>query len=301
MKKIILILFLLFLTSYQTASAASKAEPIINISPLIFNISLSPGKTYNYKLEAKNLTSTPLPLKISLENFQSTDEEGGYDFANNTPNPLLSWVKIEKTDMIIPVKGKETVNFSISIPNKIPLGGYYGILFLEPLVTQKAANNTVINSRVGSLLLANIGNQGKNQPEILTFTTDRIIEGNNLNFLLRVKNNGLNHFSAKPFIYVRPLIGPSQKIEIEEKFVFPNKVRRWQEGVKLDHKWLGIYQIKVGVSSGNGDQIFATKYFIDFPVSKAILILLSASILGFIIIYRKRVIKALSILIGNKA
>ena len=273
--------FLFLLLPLNNSYAQTKPNDIIRVSPLIFNISLSPGKTYDYELNIENLTKFPLPLRASLENFTTTDEEGGYIFQISKPNPLLSWIKIDQTDTIIDEKSEKTIHITVTIPQKVPLGGYYGVLFLEPLISQKASNNTLVSAKVGALFLANVGVSGKDtKAQILTFDLPFFSEGQNIPFLLRVQNNGLNHFSAKPRVFLKPIIGKQGKIEIEEKFIFPGKARRWEENLRISNKWRGVYKATVRVSTGEGKYLEKSSYLISFPISKTIVIILIICIIS---------------------
>jgi len=303
--KIFFFLFIfeiLFLIFNLEALAQTKPNEIIRVSPLIFNISLSPGKTYNYELTLENLIKSPLPVRARLENFTTTDEEGGYIFETTKPNPLLSWIKIDQTDMIIPEKSKKTVQIRVEIPQKVPVGGYYGVLFLEPLISQKTNNNALVSAKIGALFLANVGVSGKDtKAQILTFDLPFFSEEKTLPLLLRVQNNGLNHFSAKPTLYLKPLFGREQKIDIEEKFIFPGKARRWEENIQIPKKWQGIYRATIRVSTGQGKYLEQTSYLISLPISKGLVILLIISISIFIWRKNRQIIRAIKILLKGKA
>jgi hypothetical protein len=290
----------LFILPIFTKAHAEQPEKLIEISPLIFNISLDPGKTYNYKLKVKNLTKSPLPVKAYFENFTSTGEDGGYIF-DNKPNPLISWSTVSPKDLIIPANESRELDLKITIPNQVSLGGYYGVLFIEPLINQKTNQNTLVSAKIGALLLANVGVNDIAKAKIIEFQTNLISEDDEVNILLRVRNEGLNHFSAKPKIIFEPIIGNKKTVNLEEKFVFPGKVRRWEQSIKIPNKWHGIYRVKVSVSTGNGQQVYDEKLFISFPISKAILIILIASLIMFLTIKRDRVKKAIRAFTENKS
>lgn len=295
---VILIIFL-FVPKINHAHAQNTNQ-LIRVSPLIFNINLSPGKTYDYKVTVENLTNVPLPVKAYFENFRTTDEEGGYVFENKTPNPLIKWSSVNPQDMIINARERKIINLKIQIPNQVPFGGYYGVLFFEPIIGKQTNQKTLVSAKVGTLLLANIGTLTKPSAQILTFSLPKISESDQLPLVLRVQNNGLNHFSAKPILKIKPIIGSGQKIFLEEKFVFPGKTRRWENQVILDQKWRGIYKADLAVSTGKGEQIYETTYFISLPLTKGILLLISVSIILFIIFKRKNLRKSISILLKNK-
>lgn len=296
MKRLLLITLFNFLSLFlisEQAFAQVNPSQIIKVSPSILNISLSPGNEYSYTVKVTNLTLVPLPVRAGFENFTTTDEEGGFVFESPTKNPMSSWVSLDTKDMIIPAGSERTVELNVKIPDKVPFGGYYMVLFFEPLLSAQQTGGANIAAKIGVLMLSNIGTtDSQANAKILTFEPNP--------FVLRVQNNGINHFSAKPFLKLKNILGSEKSIELEEKFVFPGKVRRWEKNVDLPKMPGGIYKANIVVATGEGKQINMDKYFVNLPVSKGLLIILTITIIIIIIAKRRNIRKALRVLVLNK-
>ena len=251
-----------------------------------------------------NLTDNPLPLKINVEGFDSNDEDYGVKVAKKIQTPLADWITLDTTDTIIPAKSQTKVTATINIPSEVPLGGYYAVIFFDPLTTpiQENQSGNQINARLGAILLANIGvSNTQNEAEIVSIQPDQsFYDQKSPQLLLRVKNTGLNFFTAKPQITIDPLIGKTTTIDWEEKTILPGKIRRWEKEINLPHPNTLISKITVSVSLENGQ--FITKSFTVYSLSlkKTLTITTLAIITLFLLKNRTRFGKFIRILLHGK-
>ncbi len=293
------IFYFLYLPLQISAQENQNQTQILRVSPVIINVTLSPSKTYRHEITLENLTSAPLPVRAVFSDFEPATEDGGYVFSETRTNPLLSWTLLDKQEILLPAKSKERITLTITTPQSIPLGGYYGILFFEP-VLRNNTEATNIATRVGILLLADIGlpDPKAKKAEILTFSLRRVIEPwKPLPVLLRVKNISLNFFTAKPILTLKPLVGAEKKIFPEEKVVFPGKVRRWQQDIALESLPSGFYNATIAVSTGNGQLVTRETTLLVFPYRMAILLLLLLLLTLFVLLRRKQLKKAVIVLL----
>jgi hypothetical protein len=307
MKKIVnilaILLFLFCFLSFTSVRAQEKTNQILfKISPSIINISLLPGKTYNYTLTIENLSNSPLPLSSTLEDFQTTEDNEGYALTETTTqSPLIQWITIDKTDLILKAKEKQNIHLTVTIPNRVNLGGYYALLFFHPIMSNTNAQ-IPLSTKVGVLLLANVGvpDVKKKRGEITQFSLDKFIYNKGpITTHFSFKNTLLHFYSVKPFLTISPLFGKPQKFLFEEKFTFPGKMRKWDEVINLDSYSNGIYKATLGISVGEGKQITQSVYFIAFPWKITILTIMSIGILIWIFKNKKRIVKALKILFSK--
>jgi len=299
--QILISLLLLSLFSPLPVHAAGQS---LRVSPVIINVGLSPDKTYTHDVTIENLTDVPMPLKASFNDFITTGEEGGYVFQDTKTNPLLSWSKLSETEFILGPKEKKKLQLTIHTPQEIPLGGYYGVLFFEPVVQHSNTAVTTINSKVGILLLANVGvpDPKAKKAEIETFSTGMVSADGSLPFTLRVKNIALNFFTAKPIMSITPLINltgedTEKRIVLEDKLIFPGLIRRWEQDRVVEHLSPNIYTVTMAVSAGDGQFVTAKTHVLVFPFVKAILLALVIVVIVFLIAKRKRLKKALVALV----
>lgn len=285
-------IFLLFVPAVHAQYASA-----LSVSPVIYDITLSPGKTYRYELKIKNSLDAPMPLRIELENLDISqkDETGGSPLRS-----IVSWVEIADKNMIVEPRSERVVPFSVHVPDKVPLGGYYGMMYLRTLSPIQSGEPSNISSKIGILLMGSIGVQEipLNKIYLLNPQSSRpVYEGRDISFQFSVKNTALNHFSAKPFLRIRPLWGKTQDFPVDEKIIFPGRIREWKIPVTLSSYPALLYEADLTVSVGGGAQQKARLYFIAFPFMKALLLLAGVLAGGIIIKNRKRIGGAVRILI----
>lgn len=259
------------------------ARGTFSVSPAILNVTLSPGKTYVHSIRVKNLLNSPLPMRAEIEPPLDIDGTGGL-------NSLATWATIDTHDMIIPAGVEKIIKLTISTPSKIPVGGYYGTLFLSPVLPRSVnASGQIVQARAGVVMLANVGvpdlsaraniippriSNNPNDP------TTRLIE-------FGVKSQSLYHFSAKPTLVIKPLFGKVRTYRIPERYTLPGKTRAWQEQIDWPFKGPNFYSIDLRISVGNGKQISYRTTYQDYPVGK-ILIIIGAIIVFFMFKTKKK-------------
>lgn len=290
------------------AQKSASNSQILRVSPVIMDIPLIPGKVITQTITLENMLDTPLPLQAKVEGFDTSDEEGGVQTAvsQTEVSPLVSWVKLDTTDFLIPPKGKKEVLFTVSVPAQVNVGGYYAVVFFTPLTAVTDAEVPQVIPKIGVILLANIGvppDTAEKIAEIADFRFGRLVYDHSpVDLLLRVKNISLNYFSAKPrIILTRMLAGSSEEFQLPEKTILPGKIRRWELADAFGKRGSGVYKAHMLVSVGEGKEVKSIPVFFVILPYKMILIgiLIITSIL-FVAIRRIRIIQALHIIMTGK-
>lgn len=296
----IILLIGIIVLLFSPSISFAQTTPSLKVTPVIIPLQLSPGKVQTHKIEIENLSTAALPLRAQFSDFEPASEDGGYILEQNSKTSLASWISLSEKEFILAPKEKKIIQLQIQTPATIPVGGYYSLLFFEP-VLPKVTNATMVQSRIGILILGDIGIYDKKEQkaDILTFSLGGIIhEQPTLPLLLRVQNTNLHHVNAKPFLILKPLFGNEQEYALEEKYIFPGKVRRWHHELTAENvQAIGIYQAMIKVSTGNGEQISAKTFFIIFPVSKTLLLLIILTTTLFFYKKRKQIRTAMRILV----
>jgi len=267
--------------------AQSSKREIIRVSPFIFDLTLSPSKTYTYDMTIENLLDIPVPIRISTEDFQVSEESGDYIFEKNNTNSIISWITIDPKEMILEPKEKQVITVTVNTPKKISFGGYHGMIFIEPLFPNQKQFNSLLTTKIGALILTNIGSpvNGVHPALVSDYNIPFILfDKNSLDYTFKVKSNSLYHFTARPFLHIRSFFENEQKIALEEKLIFPGKTRFWDGTASIQDLLPGFYTGQLRVSLGNGIQTVATKYFFYLP---PYVMLLLAFVSSLIFLVRK--------------
>src|SRR5260370_29050744 len=115
------------------------------------------------------------------------------------------------------------------------------MLFFQPVLPETSPDATRVVSKIGILLLADIGvpDNASKQADILTFATGLLHQDNQIPLLLRVKNTSLHFFTAKPILTFSPLLhlpsSPKPPSFLEDKIIFQGKIRRWEQTIMLPY------------------------------------------------------------------
>ncbi len=297
---ILLILCSLHILLNTSVHAQQRTSQIIKVSPVILNITLDPGKTYVYPITITNFLDTALPLRVSFTDFDTQDKSGAYILGNTQSSPLISWSSIDKSQLILNPYSSEKINLTIHIPQKVPFGGYYATMFLQPLTPFQKINASAVVPRIGVLLLANVSASDleSKKASILNFDfTQSVYEKGPPDVRFAVKNESLYHYSVKPFVLITPLIGRGKRFSLVEKFVFPGKTRIWENLVPL--YTYGLYKATLDVSLGQGKQISESRYIVVFPIVKCLEIMLGIVLFLFLVKKRGNLKKATKSLLGK--
>lgn len=287
-------------------SETPRVTQLIRISPVILNISLSPGKTYTYDITVENLLNVPLPVDAAFDSFD-TNEEGEFlvtDEQNTIKtSPLLAWSKVDKAQVIIEPKTKHTVHLTVSIPEKVPVGGYYGMLFFTPRFPVYEGYRSLVSTKVGVLMLASVGVDDPfiAKARITDFKSSHwLFDKNPLSFDFRVQNDSLTHFSAKPVVKISSWGTKPTEYEIEEKIILPGKARRWHTELTHTDGFFPLQAVRLRVSTGNGNFVTRELYLIRFPWKATLTVLLFMLTVSVVIVRRKNIVRSIQILIFGK-
>jgi hypothetical protein len=297
MKKIlILIAILLFLPKIYAADAVNPLK--LSVSPALLPVSLTPGKTIDFTLTVQNQSDYSVPVRLTVESFESTDEEGGYKF-NAINSPLAGWVNIEKPDLIIDAGAKRQVNIAVKVPREVAVGGYYAVIFITPY-SPANQDKPQVTPRIGVPIFASLGVDDKeNLGTITTFQAEPMLSENGpVKYILRTKNSGLIHYSAKPKLVIKPVYGnfTYPEMELPEKIVLPGKIRRWEGTLPSDLK-PNIYSLQSQISIGSGRWITASTIVIIFPWQKTLIVLFIGLLFVYLLLNMKNVSKAVKTLL----
>lgn len=272
---------------HNNVFAESSKREIIKVSPFIFDLTLSPNKIYTYEMTIENLLEIPVPIRITTEDFQVSEDSGDYIFEKNNANSVVSWITINPKEMILEPKEKQIISVTVKTPEKISFGGYHGMIFIEPLFPNQKQFNSLLTTKIGALILTNIGSpaNGVHPALISDYTIPFVLlDKNSLNYEFTVKSNSLYHFTARPFIHVRSFFTNEHKNALEEKLIFPGKTRFWNGTSSIPDLMPGFYTGQLRVSLGNGIQTISTKYFFYFPPYA---IVITAILLGSVLLLKK--------------
>lgn len=126
-------------------TAGTAAAQIAVRSALAHDHDVAPGATVQGAVEIENLTDEPAQARLRLRDYgfshQGTNsfEEPGTNRRSNAP-----WVELPQSVLTLPPNQRETVAYTLRIPEQIdgsaPTGTYWSILLIEPIASTSPAS-----------------------------------------------------------------------------------------------------------------------------------------------------------------
>ncbi len=200
MKKLITLVFALFVASMGTVSAAEQlSEGSLSISPFLIDAVVEPGQSITKTITVFNTDTTDHTLSYAIQDFIPVGPAGEPRFLAtneqiNNSYSMSSWVKItQQPEFIIPAKGSTTVKFEISPPADATAGGHYAAILFS---FEDAKENAIVVSRkLGTLLLVDYG---ASKPQLNTTSkNDTHFVNKPYTSSVLLKNTGNVHLTPK--------------------------------------------------------------------------------------------------------
>jgi len=300
------IISLLFLSgSFFVPKAFAKTiTQSLSVSPVINEVTLTPGKKTTFPLTITNNADIPLGVRMSVSGFD--ENHTGIQIFQQNDSPMIGWTNITPATTVIDPHQNQTLDVQITPPKNLSDGGYYATIFLTPFIAKpQDALGPIILTRVGILVLATSGPMNYHnlaqKVQINNFSIASVWKNQPATTVqFTVKNTYFAHFSAKPFLTLTPLFGKPQQYTLDEKHILPTKSKQWQTGIMIPPSWM-IYKAHLAVSVGQGNYLYANTFFIVAPAG--LFIRLICSFIFFIlliILLRKRLHKTIHIVLKGK-
>lgn len=302
----IIFFFCVLATSYQLLVPKVSAQTVplqsLRVTPIINDLQLTSGKATTFPVTIENLSSDPVGIHSEISGY---DQIGEVPIYEQKQSAIINWTQLFKEDILLPPNSKKIITVTITPPAHLGPSGYYETIFLTPIVNQEIHPGApIILSRVGVLVLGTIGTLNYNDLAKKVTINDfspshQIVNSFPKTISFTVSNYYFTHFDAKPFLTITPLFGKPQTTLIEDKHVLPGSARIWQYQ-PINEMPNIFYTIHLAVSVGGGKQVFADTWFFILPYKLIIIVLVLATVLYLVIFKRRRLKKALAILLKGK-
>jgi hypothetical protein len=116
-----------------------------------------PGQSKAGRIEVKNDSKEPKAVKIYVEDWAYTADDGSKKFmpSGTTDLSCANWISFAPAEFIVPALGKQYVNYTVKVP-KEAVGGHYAVLFFESAMGNlpektEAMVSMPVAIRIGSL------------------------------------------------------------------------------------------------------------------------------------------------------
>ncbi|MDF2379229.1 MAG: hypothetical protein P1V18_03335 [Candidatus Gracilibacteria bacterium] len=239
----------------------SLAQGGISLTPLISDMELERGMSYQRNVKVRSVDSLGLELNLEIYDVLVDPKTHAVSFLpdeskKNTQKSLASWIEPLGEGEFSLVAGTENiVSYQITVPEDAPLGNYYASLNFYYSAAEKAElGNVQVRQSIGSLVLVNIvgdttevssGSEESEDYEI----SDIVLSPNGKETTVWVDftNNTLRYVHLKPQLTISDVKGEvyyqkqgkSKRVFPGESFsfreAFPNSYMEAVENLELEY------------------------------------------------------------------
>lgn len=217
---------LLNASSLRSWVVAQVAGQGLEISPPSQELTADPGQQLTFKVKITNRSSSSLPIKVSVEDFTASGEEGQVSLSSGSPWSVISWTKVNPSSFVLPPQDTREVTAKVTIP-KDAAGGRYGSLIfgVEPTSTP-GQNAAIVSQQIASLFLLRISGPVTEDLRLTSFSGPAFEEFGPIPFSLRFENKGNVHIKTYGLVNVTDMFGRKvADIVVPGTNVFPKASR----------------------------------------------------------------------------
>jgi len=288
-------------TVYFKLYAQSSPQGLM-IIPSNLEIVSNPGDTVTKTITLYNNSKFSVDIVPETRNFTAQGEEGNVTLTSaDTGYSLASWLTVFPQKVTIKSGKSQDFTFTMNVPKNAEPGGHFGSIVLSTVPPTKGTlkqTGAYVLQQLGALILVKTPGLIKEFADLETFTTDKsfYISGP-VQFTTRVKNNSNIHIRPTGTITITDLFGNKTALQTGGLNVLPGAIRR--VSTTWNTKFLiGKYTADLSLFYGDSNKnLTSSLVFYAFPVDYAIIALV---VIIIIILFRKRLFKALKIIIIGK-
>jgi hypothetical protein len=260
----------------QPASSGQTLEiQGLAIDPFLIEADVTPGQSSPYAITLTNTTDGPLTFETSINDFTTNGRDGQPLFLNSSEQSdpkysLSAWIKVtQQPQFTIPPRGQTTINFTITPPADAELGTHYGGLLFGQPKQASAGQATVVQSKVGAIILAKLGKANEQGTISQFFSQHKIYQAAPIDLVLTFHNYGNVHSKPKGDVYIRNMFGHEVvdlQVNRDANIVLPESERDFN--ISWNPSWaLGRYTAETVLYYGNPKlEVRATTVFWVLPV-----------------------------------
>ncbi len=282
----------------QSADQTSTPQVLqvhgLGIDPFLIEADVVAGQASEYTITLTNTTDQPLSFETSINDFTTNGTSGQplflpSDKQSDPKYSLSAWVKVtEQPQFTIAPRAQTKIKFTITPPSDAEVGTHYGgLLFGQPERRAQAGQETVVQNKVGTIILARLG-KANEQGTISGITTDkRVYQQSPINFTVTFNNYGNVHSKPKGDIYLKNIFGQEVadlQVNRDAQIILPATQR------SFDVSWrpqlaFGRYTAEAVMYFGNPKlETRATVSFWVIPV-RSLLILAGSALIALLFLY----------------
>lgn len=296
------LLILITIAGGFSAKAADSGRGF-TITPPVFELKANPGDNLSEVVSVFNSGSEDVSIASSIENLKPLGEQGQVQVIGGSEEGLPSlkdWIKIEGGSFNLAKGATKNVTFDLNIPGNAEPGGHFATILFGTTGTKTDSTGAQLSQKIGTLVLLTVAGQARELAEVTKFSPAKNLYWDNrtINFDLKIANQGNVYIRPRGFLVITDIFGRQvAQIETDGKNILPGATRQ----IPLEFKskrLFGPYTATLTLVYGATNQNL--NYATGFWVIPWLSTLIAVALLLSLIIFRRRLRRALKILVGRE-
>lgn len=294
-----LLLITIFFVDNKVVSAADSKS--FSISPPNFEITANPGDVTKNTLKITNLSEKTTLYKVESLNFEAYGIEGQVTLTEETSSySIKDWIQYESGQFVIEPNDFYLLNFTINVPENAEPGSHFGAAVISSGGTlDQGQSGASVVQEIGALILIRVPGDINEDGKIISFTTaNQTYTEPKIKFDSIVENTGSIHYKLSPQVAITDIFGnPVTVLTLEPRNILPGSQRLFSQ--EFDFDKFGFFNAKFNATVGSTNKVISSDVsFFSLYLSRSLpIVLILLSIVVLYLIFRKRINKAIKILV----
>jgi hypothetical protein len=242
----------------------------LSVTPPLFQLSAVREQVWQSNVKVINSNSFPITVYANPVNFAPIGEEGRGQFipvfeTDTKGQTLAEWITVSTEAINIPAESSAEVTFTVSVPKEASPGGHFAAILIGTRPPENDGTTAVRTAQVvSSLFFLSIDGDVQEKASIREFSvTDNFVDSPQVDFLLRLQNDGNVHIRPQGEIKIYNMWGKERgviPINHGSHFgnVLPDTIRKFDFSWKGESSLTEIGRYKAVVSLGFGTKAHQT-------------------------------------------
>lgn len=280
-------------TLIATNPAANGKAGLI-VSPVVREVSVSPGQSFDDTVKITNITSKTLTITTEIKDFTAgADESGEPQILDDTAlsnYSAKSWVNTVKSFKLGANETME-VDYTINVPSNATPGGHYAAL-LFTFTNGEVEEGVGAVGKIGPLLLINVTGNEIVSAKIAEFSINKgmFASYEPAEFITRVQNDGNTHVKPTGAITITNAFGKevaSLTVNEDSGNVLPGSVRKFVNEFETKGRF-GWYTAKLNLTYGGSSVLQKNITFYVIPWKETAVVVIVLVVLIWLIVNASR-------------
>lgn len=261
----------------------------LEVTPPSQEVAADPGRTITVKTTIRNPSRTSVSMKVRMEDFTASGEEGQIALTDAGDYSLTKWTNVSPATFTLAPGEAQQVTATIRVPASAA-GGRYGSFVFSVTPGSSTSGEAVVSQEIASIFLMRIAGPVDEQLSLNEFKGPAFVQHSPVPLSMKFKNSGNIHVKTFGLVNVTGMFNRKvADIVVKPENVFPGSERIITTNIDTGFM-IGPYTATAIMYYGTKNEALdATTTFFVFPVKEASVI---AVVIFVFFLIRKRLRKA---------